>query len=198
MGQLSWIYQRSSTDVRALLRLAARRRRAASWYGGRFTAHLNLLDGFVHQLALYVVDWDSCGSGEIIELLDASNGTVLDTQTVTEFAGGQYWIWNVQGDVTIRITCMSGPDALFSALFFNPVNGTGTVASQVAGAAPAGLSRSPGQLKLIRGLRPRLSSLTPTPRRRETGRGCMAKTGTSCSMTQPVCPGMRRHGCRRI
>jgi hypothetical protein len=157
---------------------------------------LNLLDGLVHQLALYVVDCDSSRSGEIIELLDASNGTVLDTQTVTEFAGGQYWIWNVQGDVTIRITCLYGPGALFSALFFDPVNRTGMVASQVAGAAPAGLSRSPGQLNTWTPASAVFADADTATQ--GDWPGVHGEDGTSCSMTQPVCPGMRRHGCRRI
>ena len=53
------------------------------------TVDVNLTDGLTHQLALYVVDWDSRGRAETIEIRDAATNALLDSQTVTGFVGGQ-------------------------------------------------------------------------------------------------------------
>ncbi|HJZ70189.1 MAG TPA: fibronectin type III domain-containing protein [Vicinamibacterales bacterium] len=121
LDQLTWTWDGSTTDARALLRASGRGRLAAVWYGGRYTLHLNVSDGRIHRIALYVVDWDSEGRSETIEMLDAASGAVLDSRTIEGFAGGQYWIWNVGGDVTIRVTSTNATDAEVSAIFFDPV-----------------------------------------------------------------------------
>ena len=50
---------------------------------------------------------------------DASSGTVLDSRSATAFSGGQYFTWAVTGRVLIRVTLTGGPNALYSALFFD-------------------------------------------------------------------------------
>jgi hypothetical protein len=92
---------------------------AAVWYsGGGYTIDVNLTDGGTHQVALYAVDWDSDSRNERFDVVDASNGTVLDTQTISGFNGGQYVMWNVKGHVTIRVSNMSGMNAVASGVFF--------------------------------------------------------------------------------
>ena len=72
----------------------------------------------VHQVALYFLDWDSAGRTSRVDILDASTGNVLDTRTVSKFSSGQYWIWNLSGHVTVRVTATGGSNAVLSGLFF--------------------------------------------------------------------------------
>ena len=93
---------------------------AAAWYGygSAVTMDVNLTDGLTHQLALYVVDWDSRGRAETIEIRDAATNALLDSQTVSGFVGGQYWKWTVRGHVTIRFTALAS-NAVVSGLFLD-------------------------------------------------------------------------------
>jgi hypothetical protein len=50
--------------------------------------------------------------------VDASTGTQLDTETISNFTNGIYLIWNVSGHVTINVTNVSGENAVVSAIFF--------------------------------------------------------------------------------
>ena len=79
-----------------------------------------MTDGATHQVALYLLDWDSNGRGEQIDVLDAVTGKVLDTRTADSFVGGEYLVWDVSGDVAFRLTRKSGNNAVLSSLFFDP------------------------------------------------------------------------------
>src|SRR5262249_6879299 len=127
-GNANYVWTSSTTDARALLEPGSPNRLAACWYSGSsFNIDVNLTDGKSHQLALYALDWDSYGPrSERIDVLDAGTGTVLNSQTVSSFAGGQYLVWNVSGHVQFRVTnLVAGANAVVSGLFF----GTGTVPS---------------------------------------------------------------------
>jgi len=50
--------------------------------------------------------------------MDASNGTVLHTRTLSAFNGGQYLVRNVKGHVTHRVSNASGVNAVTSGVFF--------------------------------------------------------------------------------
>ncbi len=119
------IWTGSTTDVRALQKASSATDRIASaWYSSTyccsandtFTFDVNLTDGN-HQVALYLLDWDSSGRAERIDILDTS-GTVLDTRTAISFASGEYLVWNLQGHVQIQITHISGTDSVVSGIFF--------------------------------------------------------------------------------
>jgi hypothetical protein len=69
-------------------------------------------------VALYMVDWDSFSRAQRIEVLDAATGRVLDTRTVTGFNGGQYWMWQVAGQVRFRITRTGQKNAVINGIFF--------------------------------------------------------------------------------
>jgi hypothetical protein len=82
--------------------------------------NVNLTDGQAHQLALYLLDWDQFGGGrnEQIQILDATTGTVLNSQTVSSFSTGKYLVWNVSGDIQIKITNLnSASNAVLNGLF---------------------------------------------------------------------------------
>src|SRR5581483_7415681 len=78
--------------------------------------------------ALYLLDFDGGGGrSERIDVLDAVTGAVLDSQTASNFGSGEYLVWSLGGHVQLRITKLSGPNAVLSGLFFGP-----------AGAPPSG------------------------------------------------------------
>ena len=95
---------------------------AACWYSsGSFTIDVNVTDGQTYQLALYFLDWDQQNRAEIVNILDPTTYTVLDTRSVTAFANGEYLVWNVRGHVTIQITNAPGSaNAVVSGVFIAP------------------------------------------------------------------------------
>jgi hypothetical protein len=120
-GQQSFTWLSSTADVRALQKAAGPDRLAATWWAaGFFTIDVNLTDGQTHQVALYMLDWDTTSRVQTIELRDAGTNALLDTQTVSSFNGGQYLKWMVSGHVSIRVTRIAGNNAIASGLFFDP------------------------------------------------------------------------------
>lgn len=91
---------------------------AGCWYGDTFTIDINFSDSNTHRLALYLLDWDFGNRSEQIDILDAATGQVLNSQTASSFSAGKYLSWNVSGHIQVRITSLSGPNAVLSGLFF--------------------------------------------------------------------------------
>ena len=91
---------------------------AAAWYGSTFTVDVNIDDGQMHTLSLYLLDWGNSGRSESIEVLNGSTGAELASTTVSNFSGGEYVTWLVQGNVQFVFTCLKGPNAVLSGLFF--------------------------------------------------------------------------------
>jgi thermitase len=118
-GQSVWTWAGSTGDVRGLQKPTNPADRiAACWYSaGSFTLDLNLTDGLQHQVALYGLDWDGLGRAQKVEVLDAANGAVLNTQSLSGFSGGTHLVWSVKGHVQFRITRTGGQNAVLSGLF---------------------------------------------------------------------------------
>jgi len=113
-------WESSSTDVRALERAEGNDRLSAVWYiTGVITFDLNLTDGHSHQVALYLYDWDRNARIQLMEILDAETGEVLDTQEASDYGEGKYLVWHIRGHVQIRATHIAGYNAIVSALFFD-------------------------------------------------------------------------------
>jgi subtilisin family serine protease len=95
---------------------------ASAWYSyNSFTADVNISDGQTHRLAAYFDDWDRGGRQETVQVLDASSGAVLDTRSMSNFASGQYLVWNVSGHVQVRVTNNNpNSNAVITALFLDP------------------------------------------------------------------------------
>ena len=77
-------------------------------------------DSNVHQVALYLLDWDTYGGGRTqrVDIVDTSGG-VLDTRPVSGFVNGEYLVWNLSGHVIVRITNTNpSAHAVVSGLFF--------------------------------------------------------------------------------
>jgi uncharacterized protein (TIGR03437 family) len=112
----------STSDARALQKVNSTTDRiAATWYApGAMTIDLNFKDANSHQVALYALDWDAGGArSERVDILDVNNN-VLDTRSLTSFAGGVYAVWNFTGHVVIRITNTSPINAVVAGLLFAP------------------------------------------------------------------------------
>jgi hypothetical protein len=120
-GNVAYTWGDASSDVRALERASGSGRVAACWYTSTsMTLNFSFEDGKTHRLGLYLLDWDRSGRTESIDVLDGSSNAVLDSQTLSDFAEGKYLIWDLQGQIKIRITRLSGPNALVTGLFFGP------------------------------------------------------------------------------
>jgi len=124
--QNGWTWAGASTtaDPRALELGTGAARFAATWYNQRnFYLDINVKDGNLHQVAVYLVDWDSQGRSETVQVVDATTGTQLDIRSISGFTNGIYLIWNVSGHVHINVTTNSGPNSVVSGVFFATTNG---------------------------------------------------------------------------
>ena len=122
-GDTAYTWAASTSDVRALQTASGASTRIASTYysASTFTINVNLTDGNMHRLALYLLDWDGNSRAESISILDANTNAVLSTQTFSSFHSGEYAVWSVKGHVLIQVTKTGGTNAVVSGLFFDPV-----------------------------------------------------------------------------
>jgi hypothetical protein len=119
----------TTSESRALQKATGVDRVAAEWYNPTsFEIAINLTDNKVHQLAMYVVAWEEpYYRAQRIEVLDAVTRTVLDSQEFYTTDSGQYLVWQLSGNVVIRVTNLYDPyepvdpDAIVSGLFFDSV-----------------------------------------------------------------------------
>jgi len=120
------IWNPSTSDVRALQKGSGTDRLAATWYGEpSFAIDLNFTDQKAHQVAIYVIDWDTYGPrAQTVDVLDAS-GNVLDSRNVSNFVGGQYLVWNITGHVKIRATALT-TNSVIEGIFFGGAGSSGT------------------------------------------------------------------------
>jgi hypothetical protein len=127
-GAYQWTWTASTSDARALLHPNSKTARiAACWYDttGSFDLNFDFKDGSAHQVALYMLDWDSGTRQQKVEVYDAVSGALLDSRTVTSLYGGEYLVWNLQGKVRIRLVRTAGWNAVLAGVFF----GAGTAAA---------------------------------------------------------------------
>lgn len=121
-GQSQYIWQQPSTDVRALQDTSGGTTRTAACYyaSNSFSLDIDLTDGKSHEVSLFLLDWDSRGRSESVQLTDALTGSVLDTRSMSNFTGGQWLSWNFSGNIRITITGTGGLNPVASGIFFDP------------------------------------------------------------------------------
>ncbi len=136
-GASTYWWSDSTTDARALLKADASDRLASCWYAvPDFGIDFHFSDTQTHRVGLYFLDWDRLGRVQTIDVIDSATGTILDTQTLSAFQEGKYLIWDLQGDVRFRLTCVTGPNAVVAGIFFG-INTAPAVVSAPA-FSPAG------------------------------------------------------------
>ncbi len=122
-GQSTYVYSTTSSDPRALENVPdlTNNHIAAVWdSASSFTVDVDVTDGNSHNLELYATDFDSEERTETIQLSDAITGTVLDTETLWNFSGGDYLIWTISGNVLITVTNTGPTNGIVNGLFFDP------------------------------------------------------------------------------
>src|SRR5581483_9745826 len=106
-GTASATWAASTAAAQALRKASNPADRVAScWYGSSFTVDVNLTDGAAHRLAVYLLDWDSAGRSEKVEVIDPTNGGVLMSYTATNFSRGIYLSWTLTGHMQLRFTAL--------------------------------------------------------------------------------------------
>ena len=132
-GQTATTWAATTTNTSALQRSSGTDRIAAAWRAPRsFEVNVNLTDGQNHKVSLYVLDWGNEGRRQKVEVVDAGNGTVLNSQSVQAFGGGRYLSWDVNGPVRFRLAKIGNSDAVVSGLFFDAAPGAPAVGSLTA------------------------------------------------------------------
>ncbi|HEX2948078.1 MAG TPA: hypothetical protein VHV83_00670 [Armatimonadota bacterium] len=133
------IWADSSKDIRALQKPGDTQDRvAAVWEATSksFAIDVKMANGEAHQLALYFLDWDDLSRRTVkVEISDLASGKILDRRDVNTFRYGKYAIYNIAGNVRIKISTNSWISGTLSGLFFDPVKTAikpnGTMASFV-------------------------------------------------------------------
>ena len=123
-GRNDHTWAATTTDVRAVQKASnSADRVVACWYNGtEFYINVDVTDGWQHQAALYVLDWDGNNTRQQrIDVVDVATGTVIDSRSLTAYSGGQYLVWNVKGSVTFRVvnTGSTTNNAVVNALFLD-------------------------------------------------------------------------------
>jgi hypothetical protein len=126
-GQTALTWAASTPDVRAPFTAAGSSTRVAAsdYSNSSFSFDLNLTDGQAHQVALYMMDWDTLNTrAQTVAVTDAATGRLLDARVVTNFYTGDYLIWNLKGHVKITLTNTGTPNAMAQGIFFDPAGTT--------------------------------------------------------------------------
>jgi Right handed beta helix region len=119
-GATTYVWAANTTDPRALQNAAGTGNIASTWYSSTsMSFNLDVTDGNSHEVSLYAVDFDNQNRGELVQVIDAATGTVLSTQKVGSFKGGDYFSWTISGNVVIKVTNLNlNTNAVISGLFF--------------------------------------------------------------------------------
>jgi hypothetical protein len=95
---------------------------ASCWYSyNPFNIDIGAADKTTHRVSAYFLDWDFAGRQQRVEIVDATSGAILDTRTISNFSSGVYLVWDVVGDVRLRVTPLNY-NAVVSGLFFDAAN----------------------------------------------------------------------------
>jgi YVTN family beta-propeller protein len=147
-GATTYVWTDSTTDARALQSAAGSTNRIAASYcppstGALYSASASTFSFGVyfannapHQVALYLLDWDTTVRTQTVVVTDTLTGIVLDSRNFAQFNGGTWAVWNIQGNVTITVTATALGGAVTSGLFFAPT----TPAPVISGVSVSNIS----------------------------------------------------------
>jgi len=147
-GASTFTWSGWTSDVRALQSAPGSAARIASCYysvfSGNFSVSLNLTDGATHQIAIYLVDWDTNLRSQTVTIADSASGILLDSRSFSQFSNGFYGVWNIKGNVTVNVTANGAGGAVASAIFFGPVVASAPPSFTLSAAAAAATVGSTG------------------------------------------------------
>ncbi|OJW22507.1 MAG: hypothetical protein BGO49_00540, partial [Planctomycetales bacterium 71-10] len=116
------VWTTDTTDVRALQK-ASTGRVASVWNSApQFGVDVDLNDGRTHRVSLHALDWSTFARIQRVDVLDAGTGALLDSRTLSDFNGGVYATWDLQGKVQFRVVKLAGINAVVSGIFFDAVD----------------------------------------------------------------------------
>ena len=85
----------------------------------RLSINLGFADGREHLCAFYVSDWGGSYRESSVEIREAQTGALLDTQVLSNFTHGKYYVWRIRGQVLIRLNRVLGGNVGLSGIFFD-------------------------------------------------------------------------------
>ncbi|HUS35329.1 MAG TPA: chitobiase/beta-hexosaminidase C-terminal domain-containing protein, partial [Verrucomicrobiae bacterium] len=119
-GAQQWIWEYATSDLRAVQRASDSSRVAPCWYSSTsFDVDVNFTGTTAHTLTFYCLDWDNGGRAQRIDVIDYDTKRVLDSRDVTNFSGGVYLSYRLQGRVIVRFTRTQSYNAVVSGIFFD-------------------------------------------------------------------------------
>lgn len=117
-----WAYSGPVGDLPALESPDGSYRQPNTWFSQSLIQFdLNLRDGREHQVALYFLSWQTPDRQERVEVIDTVSGRVLAGRTISDFSDGVYQVWNVRGDIGIKVVRDSDAQCLVGGIFLDPV-----------------------------------------------------------------------------
>jgi len=123
-GGKIWVYQKQTDDPRALEFFqndtppTPHDRIAAGRYGQEISFTLDAGET-PRRLSIYSLDWDEKNRVQEIEIRDSVRSVTLDRQTLSDFTGGRYQAWRVQGKIRVVIRHVQGDNATISGVFLD-------------------------------------------------------------------------------
>ena len=119
-GGTTWTWAWSTTDPTALQRPSNSSRTATAWYAANtFDVKLNFTDRAYHRVSFYFVDFDNENRKQRVDLIDPNTGFVLDSTELSQFRNGVWLQYDIQGNVTVRVTRLEGSNAVLSGVFYD-------------------------------------------------------------------------------
>jgi hypothetical protein len=116
----TWTWAWSTTDPTALQRPSNSSRTATAWYAANsFDVKLNFTDRAYHRVSFYFVDFDNANRKQRVDLIDPNTGFVLDSTELSQFRNGVWLRYDIQGNVTVRVTRLEGSNAVLSGVFYD-------------------------------------------------------------------------------
>ena len=114
---VSW--STNTTDTAALQRPLTNGRVASAWSAPRQLNGIIDSGPDTRNLSLYFVDFDNQNRKQIVELIDTATGAALDNTELEQFRPGVWLTYTVRGDVSVRVTSLTGASAVISGVFFD-------------------------------------------------------------------------------
>jgi subtilisin family serine protease len=115
------LWSSSTTDPRALQKPTATDRFAGAWHStDELFFYLQFKDAATHKVSFYFLDHERLGRQQKLEIIDHASGKVLDTRIIAGFENGVYQTFHLRGSVRLRLSRITGPNCVMSAIFFDP------------------------------------------------------------------------------